>query len=733
MINQASVSLRSALFFNIVLIALIPLLYEALTIPVIIMGGLLLLMQSLLMSKTYWVMKSVKHNTLVKNLGAIVFSSIIAVEAKPIGLLNAMVNLLYAGVLLWLVTADLNSTPNDNRRKQRHWAHNVFALCLMLIAVSFIYQQSLQWTLYAVILLIALLCALYVNQISLNVRSHFLPSFLPPYLISMVLSCAILAGITFVVLPTLTPFWKLPQQKQTATGLSDEMTPGDVANLAQSSRLAFRVSIFSDDPMGSDNTESNLLTNHAAQYWRVLTLEEFNGKTWRQSPIRTYTRRNNPAASITGDLSTELIRLSGANGAGAATDTATTVLSIIAEPSYQPWLLSFGTSIPQPTSALGNKAIFTNDSRITSREKLVKRAKYDAKVIANSNVLPLSNVDRRLNVSVPSTGLVKTRELVSQFALNTETHEAESSVSIGHSEQKIAAFNHQVLQYFAAQGFKYTLTPPTLSGDHIDSFLFESKQGFCAHYASAHAVMLRLVGVPARVVTGYHGGEYNPNGQYLNVYDSSAHAWVEYYSPNQGWLRIDPTGAVSPTRISQGLEASLDTTGETATDAIGFVKQSPWLNQLRQQFQSLDYYWTVWVLDFDNNKRENFNIGVLSTLFNSKSLYYLLFGFIMVCVIATVAYWLWRNATRPKLSVQRQIIIKLYREVQSRSAESSHKENNNIDWTQSLHWHQQHLCELSPKNRTKIIRVVELLNQSTYSADYSINKKSLCHLIETFQ
>jgi hypothetical protein len=111
----------------------------------------------------------------------------------------------------------------------------------------------------------------------------------------------------------------------------------------------------------------------------------------------------------------------------------------------------------------------------------------------------------------------------------------------------------ELLQMFREQEFVYTMRPPKLAANSVDEFLFSTRRGFCEHFASAFTFVMRAAGVPARVVTGYQGGEFNPLGGYLVVRQSDAHAWSEVWIDGAGWVRVDPTAAVAPERIERGL------------------------------------------------------------------------------------------------------------------------------------------------------------------------------------
>src|SRR5690606_32454560 len=154
----------------------------------------------------------------------------------------------------------------------------------------------------------------------------------------------------------------------------------------------------------------------------------------------------------------------------------------------------------------------------------------------------------------------------------------------------------QVLAMFRTQSFFYTLTPPLLGDQPVDDFLFNTRSGFCEHYASAFTFLMRAAGIPARVVTGYQGGEVNPVGDYMIVRQSEAHAWAEAWIEGRGWVRIDPTAAVSPLRVESGIAAAVPSTDGLP---LALRSNSEWLRQLRFTWDSFANDWNQWVLGYN--------------------------------------------------------------------------------------------------------------------------------------
>jgi hypothetical protein len=159
-----------------------------------------------------------------------------------------------------------------------------------------------------------------------------------------------------------------------------------------------------------------------------------------------------------------------------------------------------------------------------------------------------------------------------------------------------AAFVAATVDYFRNGGFEYTLTPPRLSLNSVDDFLFGTRQGFCGHFASSFVTLMRAGGVPARVVTGYLGGEWNPVGGYLTVRQSHAHAWAEVWLEGRGWIRVDPTAVVAPERLTRDY---FDFIGDAARAPGRMLRTAPWIGGAIQAFEALNAWWQDRVVGFD--------------------------------------------------------------------------------------------------------------------------------------
>jgi hypothetical protein len=194
-------------------------------------------------------------------------------------------------------------------------------------------------------------------------------------------------------------------------------------------------------------------------------------------------------------------------------------------------------------------------------------------------------------------------------ALQIPRNRNPESVTLAHKWRAASAtpdqFVETALNYLRNQGFSYTLNPPPLGHEPIDDFLFRTRKGYCEHYASAFAFLMRAAGIPARVVAGYLGGELNPYGEYLIVRQSDAHVWVEVWLPGKGWVRTDPTLAVAPQRVEQGLAAALPPDERTvfgSLDALGPLAK--YWTGIRFGWDALNNQWNKWVLGYSSSRQK---------------------------------------------------------------------------------------------------------------------------------
>jgi transglutaminase-like putative cysteine protease len=352
-----------------------------------------------------------------------------------------------------------------------------------------------------------------------------------------------LAAMLFVFFPRLPgAFWAIPRSDQALTGLGDSMSPGSISQLTTSYDVAFRARFEGAPPPPQE------------RYWRGPVLHDFDGYTWRRT-AHSLARRQ-PLQYL---------------GTGYR-------YRISLEPSAQRWWFSLDTVTGSPAS----KVFFTYDYQLISAEPVAEGTNYTLVSYTSTRATsPLPELARRHDTELQGERNPKSRDLAVKFRRGVATDDA-----------YVAA----VLDFFRRGGFQYTLTPPRLGFDSVDDFLFDTRLGFCGHYASAFVLMMRAAGVPARVVTGYLGGEWNPIGNYFIVRQSDAHSWAEVWLDGRGWTRVDPTAVVAPERLSQGI---LDILPDAVSAPARFVRSQPWLTDLLQRWDALNTAWNDRVIKFN--------------------------------------------------------------------------------------------------------------------------------------
>lgn len=504
----------------------------------------------------------------------------LAMVAGQIGVLTAMVNLLILGYALKYIEM-------RNRRDVRA----VVLAGYFLIAFTFIDQQSLFASLH-------LLVATMINTCVLISLYHDEGNFKNAARLGakIIVQSIPLAIILFLVLPRLPPLWMVPPQNGPQTGLSDKVSFGDIGKLTRSSALAFRATFDGNAP------------SNDKLYWRAIVLEDYNGQDWTQNPriIEAQSMQTAPLPT------TELARL--------GVNSSRIDYQIIAEPSAQHWLfgLDVATSQEPGIKHLADFSLYAN--RPIDQRRLYQVTSFNELMMDRQ----LSDSSKTTNLALPTGSNPKSRALAQQFAINYPDN-----------EERLNA----MMRYFTQQPYYYTLQPPKVGRQQIDDFLIQNKAGFCVHYASAFAFMARVTGIPARLVTGYQGAEFNPSAGYYSIYQYMAHAWVEAWLPDQGWVRFDPTAMIAPERVEQGFDAFFDPESTYLLDnpfsALAY-RDNALLNQMRIQLASVDYFWSVWVLGFNDQKQQRVLEEILGEVTQTKLTIFIV---ISLCVIGlSIAY-----------------------------------------------------------------------------------------------
>jgi transglutaminase-like putative cysteine protease len=368
----------------------------------------------------------------------------------------------------------------------------------------------------------------------------------------MLLQGVPVALLLFVLFPRLAgPLWGLPRDGGASTGLSERMAPGSISALSLSDAVAFRVDF------------NGAIPPPALRYWRGPVLSRFDGREWRAA------------------------RALGGGVMPSTTGMPSFSYAVSLEPSGQPWLfaLDMPATLPLPAGERGDAAPSAQPlARLTREQQLVtpravsQPLRYVVTSVPTGDYPATSRADVDRNRVQPP-GNPRTLALARELR---ERHPGDRDYALA------------VLAHFRSEPFVYTLAPPLYEGEPVDEFLFGERRGFCEHYASAFVVLLRDAGIPARVVTGYQGGELNRTGDYMIVRQSDAHAWAEAYIDGQ-WRRFDPTAAVSPLRIERGIGAALPD-----SDALPLLARvdGGWLKALQLALDAVNYEWKRNVVEF---------------------------------------------------------------------------------------------------------------------------------------
>ena len=475
-------------------------------------------------------------------------------------------------------------------------------LCYFILATHFLFGQSVAIALYMLLTVIVITTTL----ITINQRDDSIPLTTRLKSASQLIALSFpLMVILFVLVPRIPgPLWGLTQdQRGGVTGLSETMSPGQISNLITSNEVAFRVAFEDDIP-----AQQQL-------YWRGPVMVEFDGRTWSKTE----------GSKLQGEF--QFI------------DSKPVSYTVTLEPHGQKWL--FGLDIPVNTPAAG---YMSSEYQLISDKAINDLRRYSVDSQLNYRIGIEESLDYLLSADQFPQGFnPQTLALGQQWAKQF------------NSDLEIV--NH-ALGMFRNEPFVYTLQPPLLGRHSSDEFLFQTRRGFCEHYASSFALLMRAAGIPSRIVTGYQGGELNQVGNYLIVRQSDAHAWTEVWLQDRGWVRIDPTAAVSPDRVEKGLDQALN--DDRALFKIG--KRNALLGKLLYNWDNFQYNWNNLILNYDHRKQARFlnqlGLGI-------QSWGDMVIALVICLVIITGSYWLiaWYRERPPAAPDYEKIVKRLLKKL----------------------------------------------------------------------
>ncbi len=451
-----------------------------------------------------------------------------------------------AGVSLLTGMMALKLLEMEGRRDALLLLH----LSYFMAVTNFLFDQSILVAVYMFVVVIALTATLaLVSQADaarparlqgVNGLAHWRLRWLPQLRLSarMVALATPVALLLFLLFPRIPgPIWTLPRDPNVAvSGLSGEMSPGDIGTLSQSSAVAFRVAF--DGP----------IPDLQQIYWRGPILWRFDGRSWSAE-------ERPPVPKIDYHAIGEPLSY-----------------HVTLEPHGRRWL--FAIDVP---ASIPERAFVTPDYQLISEEPVHELRGYRMRSYLHYRIDPEGPLHWRAT------------------RLQGSNNPRSLALAASWREQGLSTREriNELLRRFREEPYVYTLTPPLLGEDSIDEFLFDTRRGFCEHYAGAFVFMMRAAGVPARVVTGYQGGEVN--GDYVIVRQSDAHAWAEVWMEGAGWIRIDPTASVAPERIERGLAGAL-----ADGEPIPFLsrREDSWLHRAALQWDRVNNLWNRWVLGY---------------------------------------------------------------------------------------------------------------------------------------
>jgi protein-glutamine gamma-glutamyltransferase len=484
------------------------------------------------------------------------------------------------GILLLMLFSGLKLLET---RTHRDAAAAAF-LAYFLIITNFLYTQSIPTALLMCVALFAITATLIgFSAPNRAPRANLRTA-------GLLLAHAAPAALAlFLLFPRVQgPLWGLPQDAYAGlTGLSETMAPGNLSSLAQSDAIAFRAEFEGDLPP------------QPLRYWRGPVMWDFDGRTWRIGP----------------QLLTNFEPLSGGR--------ATYRYAVVLEPHNRNWLFALETAASLPP-----RARYTADGLLLARAPVRGRMRYDVESVVGPDPAgqePASRLRRAL--VLPAGFNPQAVALAAQWRAAARNDDDVLARAIG----------------FLRQGkYAYTLEPPILGPDSVDEFLFATKAGFCEHFTSAFVFLMRAAGVPARVVTGYLGGELNPVDRIITVRQSDAHAWAEVFIGERGWVRVDPTAAAIPGRLESGLSRSVPQTQQP----LMMRPELEWLRGLRYQWEAAAHKWNVWVLGYNPERQRDLMSYIGMRDADWRSLTATLFTSLGIMTILLLL-WSLRRVTRP--------------------------------------------------------------------------------------
>ncbi len=503
------------------------------------------------------------------------------------------------GSALLAIMAALKLLETRKRRDQF-----VLLFISIFLVMSSLLREQFLWSLPYLMVAVLLIMTAWLRMSATRTESAARSIRTSGRLILYALPLALAMWIFFPRIAT--PFWAVPIDTSSGTsGLSATMSPGDISSLSLSDEVAFRVKFEGSIPEPKD------------RYWRGLILHTFTGRNWIGREHAT-DRSARDRIILSGDP----VRY-----------------TVTMEPTRQHWV--FALDIPYTWSL--EKTTMGSQHQLARIHPIDQRIVYDAVSYTEyQSDIERADIFPQRSLQLPPGSNPRTQELATSMYAAAESK---------------SAFIEAVLQKFHTENYYYTLEPPLLGNNAVDAFLFDTQQGFCEHYASAFAVMMRSVGIPARIVLGYQGGELNPMSDQLIVRQSDAHAWTEVWIEDHGWYRVDPTAAVAPERIDAGMSGSML---NGAGAAWGLLAPSAFLHKLGLSWDAINAKWNDLVLGYgpENQSKLMQWLGMQEPDWRKMMLTMLALVIGLVILISLLLGWRYRAPRPDRAAILYQTFVK---------------------------------------------------------------------------
>ncbi|BAO45758.1 transglutaminase TgpA family protein [Thiolapillus brandeum] len=505
------------------------------------------------------------------------------------------------GVTLLVLMAGMKLLEMKTRRD----LYVLVFLGYFVLVTLFLFYQTLALTGYVVLVSIGFTALLVGN----NLAGDELPLklLLRRSLVMVVASIPVMV-LLFILFPRLDgPLWSLNLGSNSGTtGMSDNISMGSISNLSQSTEVAFRVRFNAEVPAP------------AQRYWRGMVLWLFDGKHWTRGQAHL-PRNTFKAASPTIDY------------------------EVTMEATHQHWVFPLDHVLHADSGMLMNA-----DGEVGTPQPIKRRFTWKGHSALRIGDEPLSNREWQLGLQLPDGITLRTQRLAASLRGNNSNDEAVVEAA---------------LRYFNQQPFIYTLQPPLLGKHPVDQFLFETRKGFCEHYATSFVTLMRLADIPARVVVGYQGGELNPLGGHLVVRQSDAHAWAEVWLENRGWIRVDPTAAVAPERIEHSIAMEDYADGSPITFDLGRTPGllAGFVNNMRWLRDNMQLKWHYWIVGFNNQRQQTLlqKLGFSRLDGYKLGLAAALGGIGLAGLLFAISMWPGRNKGDPLQRSYQRFMVKL--------------------------------------------------------------------------